>query len=142
MPGTGWKAASEATLRIAPARRSTIGAQERERELVHGRDVELHHRRLVRRVGLGDAPVGAEAGVVAQPGDELLRRLDGRDERAPLLGVGEVGGHGQRLDAVLGAQRRRELLEPVGAPRDEDELVPERGELPGELRADARTRRP
>ena len=25
MPGTGWKAASEATLRIAPARRSTIG---------------------------------------------------------------------------------------------------------------------
>ncbi len=25
MPGTGWKAASDATLRIAPARRSTIG---------------------------------------------------------------------------------------------------------------------
>ena len=37
MPGTGWKAASEATLRIAPARRSTIGAQERERQLVHAR---------------------------------------------------------------------------------------------------------
>ena len=96
----------------------------------------------VRRVGLGDAPVGPEAGVVAQAGDELLRGADGRDQRAPLLGVGEVGRDGERLDAVLGAQRRRELLEAVGAPRDEDELVAERGELAGELRRRCPTTRP
>ena len=93
------------------------------------------------RVGSATRPYEPKPALLHSPATNFSDARTRRDERAPLRRVGEVGGHGQRLDAVRGAQRRGELLEPVGAARDEDELVAERGELAGELRRRCPTRR-
>ena len=82
---------------------------------------------------------GADAGVVDEDVDapELLHR--GVDERLAVLGLGDVGGDGDRLaprllDELLG------LLELLHAPRPERDVGPRLGQRLGERHAEPRRR--
>ena len=107
---------------------------ERAAELVQRGDVELDHLALAVLVGLIEAAVLAEPGVVGQPGHVALAPQQlGREGRARLL-VAEVAGVDVgRARAELGAQ----LVEALAAAGDERDVVAAARELAGELGADA-----
>ena len=97
-------------------------------------DIDVEHPLPVRGIAVLDAFRAARA----------TRDLDQRIDRSALLQplgervdvdlLGEVGGEGH--DADLGLERR----EPVGSPRDGDDIPSRRSESSGARFADARTR--
>src|SRR5205807_403974 len=67
-------------------------AEQLEREVVHGGDVQRDLLALALGVELPHPPEGPEAGVVAQAGDEPPRGAQGAEELLASGGVGEVDG--------------------------------------------------
>ena len=84
-------------------------------------------------------PDSAHPGVVADAGDEPYGPASSAlDERAAGVRVGEVAHLDVRVDAVPEPQLLGELAQPLLAAGDEDDVMAALGELPCELRADAR----
>jgi hypothetical protein len=75
MPGPGWKAAVEATLRIAPGAARASGST-RCGKLGQRADVEVDHLALPLERQLGEPAGEAEAGIVDQRVDVEAARLD------------------------------------------------------------------
>ena len=111
MPGSGWNAASEATLRIAPAPRSTIRG--RNAPVRWCTAATLSRTMLLLALGVGARRTRAEraeAGVVAQAGDVTLAGLEPLDERRRARPASvEVARLDGGVDAVRRAAARREL---------------------------------
>src|SRR5436190_12704410 len=109
-------------------------------EVVDGLDVDAHLLLLALEVELLKAAVGAEARVVAQTDDLALAVL----QRADQAGAGIPVAHRRVVevdgDAVTGAQRARQLLEPLAPARHQHEVVAALRELARQLGADARRR--
>ena len=114
MSGPGWKAAVEATLRIAPERRSIMPGRTARHSSIRRADVEVDHLPLPRGVEFGEPAAKPEAGIVDQQLDLLSGGLDLGHQLRRGSRRAEIDGHGARI-AKLGGER----FEPVLAPRRE-----------------------
>ncbi len=86
------------------------------------------------------------ARVVYEQVDWPLVGLEARLHFGERRGMGQVGGEHFDLDPVPGSELGRELLEPILAPGDDDEVATQNREFPSECLADpfgrARDQRP
>ena len=136
-PGSGWNAAVEATLRIAPVAGRDHRLQERAGQVVHGLDVQRDDAPLALDAGLEQRRDGPEAGVVAHAHDRALAGLEPRDQGAPRRRVDQVARLDVGVHAVGEPQLLRERLQPVGAAGAEHDVVAAPCQLARELGADA-----
>ena len=136
MFGPGWKAAVEATLRIAPSPRARIAGQDQMAELGQGADVEVDHLAEPVERAIGELAGEAEAGIVDQGADAEPLGLELGDQAGGGALLGEVGGE----DMDLAADLRGERLHPVAAARDQRQRLAARRALPRELGAEPRRR--
>ena len=112
-------------------RRQPVVGQAHDRRAVDG-----DHLLVVLGIVLREAPREAEARIVDQETD--LACSDGLADAVACALLREVLGHDQRLHAVPLAQPRRELVEPLPAPCDEDDGEPALRERLRERLAQAR----
>jgi hypothetical protein len=110
LKGIGWNPAIDDTLMTAPWPR----ANER-------RDVELDLVELPLPIEIREAPEGAAAGVVDQQVGRTL--LDSRHDAGDAGSVGEIRRQDLDLDGSSLAKALGELLQAVGAPRHQHEVV-------------------
>ena len=140
MPGSGWKAAIEATLRIAPAPRSTIARQERAGQLVRRAST------LSRTTSLLALERRARGSARAMPKPALLQTPTTSRSPACSVSISAAArrgvGRGRSVSTSTwtpwaSRSSSASSLEPLAAARDEDEVVAALGELARELGADA-----
>ena len=137
MFGPAWKAAVEATLRIAPLPAPAHRGQDEVAELGQRADVEVDHLALAVERPVGEPAGEAEAGIVDQRLDaQALRPRTSAIRLSAAPGQGEVGGEDMDVAAELGLQR----LEPVAAPGDQHQLLAARAALAREFGAEPRRR--
>ena len=134
MFGPGWKAAVEATLRIAPAAALAHAGQDEMAELGQGADVEVDHLAQPIERPLGELAGEAEAGIVDQGVDVEPLGLQLGDQAGGGARFGEIGGEDMDVAAELGLQR----LEPVAAASDQRQRLAARRALAREFGAEPR----
>ncbi len=138
LPGSGWKAAVELVIRIAPRPRRTIPGQVAGRQVDDRLDRHPDHLELALAVGLHERLVGAEPGIVDEQLGLERERLDLCGELVPARRRTEVGSDDLGADPVLVMQPAGELPQPVLTPGDERDAVATGGERLRERRAYAR----
>ena len=132
----GWKPSRLATLISTPLSAAVRGLDERASEVDQGADVQRDHVLQTIRVLVGERVVGAETGVVHQPGGVDTARLQLGAKGAAGVGQTEIAGNSGHRDAVGAGQLVGQTLEPVRATGDEHEVRAPGGELAGELGAE------
>ena len=124
MPGPGWKAAVEATLRIAARLPLDHARQDRMGELGQRAAIQVDHLPLPLAVQLGETAGEAEAGVVDEQVDMLAVRRKIGHQPVDRAGQAQIGADRAGV-AELGRQR----VEPILAAGDEDQPLALRRQL-------------
>ena len=133
-PGSGWKAAVDATLSTAPRPALDHPGHERAAQVGDGLDVGADHRDLLGRVALVDRSHGGEPGVVHEHVDGEAALLDVGDElRRASASSAEVGDGDLGADAVGRRQLVGERPQRLLPPGDEGDAMAALGQLPGQV---------
>ncbi len=130
MPGPGWKAAVEATLRIAPGLALDHARQHRMRQLDQRPAIKVDHLPLPLAVQLCKTAGKAEAGIVDQQLDMFA--MGGEVGHQPVGGARQAQVRSDRAGiAELGRQR----VDPILAAGDEHQPLALGRQLPSEIDA-------